>query len=134
MATKKNISLARDWVFENCRCFGLKGRKLIAVKIITSEIATNVVKHAYSNGQQKQFSVNIKISSKKLVLTVVDNGSGFHSSKKSGFHYGLLIVRFLADRVRISTFGFHTKVKAVLFLNRNEVCKPVAPKLRLISN
>lgn len=134
MATKKNISLARDWVFENCRYFGLKGRKLIAAKMITSEITTNVLKHAYSSKQKKQFTVNIKINSKKLVLTVTNYGSGFHSSKKSGLHYGLLIVRFLADRVRISTFGFHTKVKAVLFLNRNEICKPVVSKLRLISN
>ncbi len=134
-AKPKNVSLARDWVFESCRHFGIKGRRLMDVKTITSEIVTNVARHAYSKNKQKNFVLTLRLTfNNKLVITVRDFGAGFSRPRTHSLHVGLLIVRSLADKVRIHRFGFVTQVKVVVGFKEPEIRKQHASVARLIGH
>ncbi len=122
-AKPKNVSLARDWAYETCRNFGIHGRRMIDVKTITSEIVTNVVRHAYHNRRKKNFVLKAKLASHKLTLTVRDFGAGFDAHRGYSLHVGLTIVNSLAGKVKIRSFGFGTHVKVVIFLRETEVDK-----------
>lgn len=125
-ANAKNVGIARDWAFENCRQFGIRGRRVMDIKTITSEIVTNVVRHAYTKGQKKHFVLTIKLSSDKLTLKVKDSGSGYSYRHGHSLHVGLMIVKALADSVTVRSFGMGTRVKAVICLKETEIRKPLA--------
>jgi len=124
-AKPKNVALARDWVFENCRQFGCKGKRLLDTKTITSEIVTNVVKHAYCQSKKKNFVLKVKLNSNRLSIAVRDCGNGFSRPKSKSLHVGLLIVRSMADKVNIRSFGFGSQVKVVIILKNSEIRKPL---------
>ena len=122
-AKPKNVSLARDWSYETCRNFGIRGRRMLDIKTITSELTTNVVRHAYYKRRKKNFILKAKLSSNKLTLTIRDFGVGFNSHHGHSLHVGLAIVNSLADKVKIRSFGFGTQVKVVIFLRETEQSK-----------
>ena len=131
-AKPKNVALARDWVFENCRQFGCKGRRLLDIKTITSEIVTNVVKHAYCSSKKKNFILKVKLNSNKLSIIVRDYGSGFNKHRSKSLHVGLIIVRSLADKVKIRSFGIGCEVKVIVFLKSAELRRPLCSRFGLV--
>jgi len=130
-AKPKNVALARDWVFESCQQFGCKGKRLLDAKTITSEIVTNVVKHAYCQNKKKNFVLKVKLNSNRLSIAVRDCGNGFRKNKSKSLHVGLVIVRSLADKVKIRSFGFGSQVKVIIVLKDSEVRKPLASRFSL---
>lgn len=132
-AKPQNVALAREWIFEKFRHFGLKGSRLMDVKTITSEVVTNVVKHAYRQGQKKDFTLKVKLTNKKISIIVRDFGSGYKINHSRSLHVGLFIVNCLADKVKIHSFFFGCRVKAVINLKGSELRTPVASRFSLIN-
>lgn len=122
-AKPKNVGLAREWAFENCRNFGIKSRRLVDVKTITSEMVTNVVRHAYRYTRSRNFILTVKLYANKLTISVKDYGNGFNKSRSHSLHVGLQIVRSLADDVKIRSFWLGTRVKTRIYLKEVEVSK-----------
>lgn len=129
----RNVALAREWVFEKCRQFGLKGPRLMDIKTITSEVVTNVVKHAYYHSKRKDFLLKIRLIGNKLSIIVKDFGSGYKIHRSRSLHVGLFIVNCLADRVKIRSLGLGCRVKAVMFLKESELRRPLASRFSLIN-
>lgn len=132
-AQPRNVVLAREWVFEKCRHFGLKGPRLLDVKTITSEVVTNVIKHAYRQEKKKNFSLEVKLNSSRLSICVRDYGRGFKISRSRSLHMGLFIINCLADRVKVWSFGFGCRVKVIIFLKESELRRPLTGRFNLIN-
>lgn len=125
LSEPKNVYFARNWLIQNCRQYGIRSRKLLDVKTATSEIVTNVVKYAYRSGQKKNFIIITKFRSNTLTIIVRDYGSGIKASRKNhSLHLGLFIVKALANKVRIISFGLGTQVKLVFYFKESEIKKP----------
>lgn len=74
-----DLHLNADIKFNTTQC--------VAIGMITSEIISNAIKHAFYFTAEPKITINLSMSSDKdiLIYTIKDNGSGFDkSSKKEG--------------------------------------------------
>lgn len=133
-ARARNVALARSWVHDNCLQFGVNQERVDDIKIIVSEAVTNVVKHAYLDGEIDQFILVIKLRGNKLRVVIRDNGLNFGKHKGRSLHVGLSVINTLADKMKINTFRLGSKLKADFILGEDELRKPHLGRIRLINH
>ena len=81
---------------------GVNGELLDATAIALTEAVTNVVRHAYRNGDAGSFEVEIAMQETGIAVTVSDEGCGFLPNPDSeGIGMGLPLMHGLSDRVDI---------------------------------
>ncbi|MBY6038263.1 anti-sigma B factor RsbW [Fictibacillus nanhaiensis] len=105
------------------------------IKIAVSEAVTNVVNHAYADGDVGQVQIGCNIFGDRIEITVVDQGKSFDvesTSKKLGpvdgksvdqLHeggLGLFLIDTLMDKVEISSEA-GVVVMMTKYLHRDEV-------------
>jgi two-component sensor histidine kinase len=69
--------------------------------LIVTELATNVVRHAYPLDQPGALDVEIECDGDEAIVTVRDWGRGFGNSAAAGLGFGLRIVEALTEELRI---------------------------------
>jgi serine/threonine-protein kinase RsbW/stage II sporulation protein AB (anti-sigma F factor) len=77
------------------------------VSLAVSEAASNVVFHAYRDGDRRPFTVRAEVDGDRLAVVVSDQGSGLKPNPESaGLGLGLSIIGNVADSVEFdSTAG-----------------------------
>lgn len=55
--------------------------EVLQILLAVDEAFTNAVKHAYQCDEEGKIQVIVKITSKKLIISVIDNGPGFRPKK-----------------------------------------------------
>ena len=58
--------------------------RAIAVGLVTNELVTNAVKHAFPDGREGNIDVRFRLTDGGWVLSVRDDGIGFSESPKAG--------------------------------------------------
>ena len=101
-ARAENIAVARQAVAGVCEALGASGPVVGDVKLATTEACTNVVVHAYENGQGI-VEIEARGSDGELVVAVRDAGSGMGPrSGTKGLGLGLPLIAALTRTVAIS--------------------------------
>ena len=88
------------------------GVDLDVAALVVTELATNVVNHAYADGHG-QLEVDLLFEPDAATLTVRDWGRGFGTSTRHGMGMGLEIVARLAQAMRVER-GVRTEVRVRL--------------------
>lgn len=92
-ATVASVPVARTAVADYAARAGLDGSRLDAVRLAVSEAVTNVVRHAYRDGQTGSFEVTATAVDGELWVLVADDGCGHQSpSQNSGLGFGLALI------------------------------------------
>jgi anti-sigma regulatory factor (Ser/Thr protein kinase) len=69
--------------------------------LIVTELASNVVRHAYPLDHPGALEVQVECDRDEAIVTVRDWGRGFGNSAEAGLGFRLRIVEALTDDVRI---------------------------------
>jgi two-component sensor histidine kinase len=75
----------------------LAPRDITSLAIILSELVTNALKYAYTEGANARLTISLQELGKGVTLTVIDNGSGFDTADLGGTASGL--GRTIIDRL-----------------------------------
>lgn len=88
---------------------------VIPLGLITNELISNALKHAFVDRKHGQITVSLKESDKKLILIVWDDGIGIDLNKTSNNGFGAMLIDSLSNKldgkiVRKSTNGSHIEI------------------------
>ena len=101
---------------------GLPDSKLYALKLCVSEALTNVVKHAYLEGEPGRVEVTIDDLGDELSVAIADHGQGHRAQRwqeRGGF--GLAFVYRLTDGCTFTAGETGTTVEMLFPLSRGGV-------------
>ena len=116
------VRTVRRTVVDFAQTLDLPASEVAELEIAASEAITNVIKHAYTNGE-KPFPVRVKCTRAKnrFTVEVIDKGRGFAMPQDSSIPpvdydrdggYGIVLIRALMDRVKYtSTPDVGTRIK-----------------------
>lgn len=88
------------------RVAGFLGRECPGVDVgdaalVVTELATNVVRHAYPLDHPGALEVQVECDPTEAIVTVRDWGCGFGNSAAAGLGFGLRIVEALTEELRV---------------------------------
>ncbi len=96
-AVPTSISVAREELAEFAEAAGVGGDELERMRLATSEALTNVVEHAYGEGEG-EIEVLGAVSADELSVLVADRGPGLRGGGTSeGLGLGLALMRMCSD-------------------------------------
>ena len=108
LAVPDNVSIARRAVTAHLRRGGTLEPPLNDIALAASEAMTNVVHHAYRDGEAGSMRVRVEVRRAEVELMVQDDGSGMVPRPDSpGLGLGMPLIATLSDRfdVRAPTNG-----------------------------
>ena len=128
-AVPVSVREAREAVADTAARFGSSPPVVDAVRLCVSEAATNVVRHAYVDGNG-EIRINVAGTEDELTVVVRDDGVGltrFHEEGELG--HGLRIIEQLALRYSISSAPNHgTELRMVFALDGDQDAEIGAPR------
>lgn len=131
-AGAENIPLLRNVVAHAARNAGVSEERLYDVKLCLTEAATNVVEHAYSEGERGAVRVDVRVIEGELEIEVTDDGRGMDPDRQvEGGGYGLGIIYQLTDRSAVRTApgsGVKVQMAFPLARDRPEASLPWEPR------
>ena len=71
------LDLIRNFVGKIAETAGFDDDSVNKIQLSVDEACTNVMKHAYKGEKSKDVHIEVELNSKKIVVSVVDKGSGF---------------------------------------------------------
>ncbi len=86
----------------------------VSALLCITELTSNVVRHAYPDGQSGEFEVLVRSNGDHVELRVTDQGVGFPREPSSGI--GLQVVQTLCDEFSVNRADGSTRVTARLEL------------------
>ena len=72
-----NLKIIRDFITDIAIKAGFGDEASCDIALAVDEASTNVIKHAYRGGDDKEITVNVKYDKSKIVITISDTGKGF---------------------------------------------------------
>jgi len=116
-----SVPRARDFIADALRA--VDGQVLNRAVLITSELATNAIRHAHS-----PFRVSVALSGEEVKVAVTDSSGAVpvpqQPSRTDAHGRGLMILRSLADRWGIDTEPSTTTVWFTLALDESQDGNP----------
>ena len=120
-ARAENLALARLALAGVAANAGASREVVSDLKLAVTEACTNVVKHAYSDGESGEIVVRYTVAEGELAIEVEDSGTGFepgappaNADRNGGGHgMGLMIIRVLSDELTISSTSSGTRLAFV---------------------
>lgn len=101
-AVAESVPSARTAVAALAARAGLGGERLDAIRLATSEAVTNVVCHAYPDGEG-ELQVDVGVVGDEILLLVADNGCGYQTpSSNPGLGLGFALIADAADQFVIA--------------------------------
>jgi serine/threonine-protein kinase RsbW len=73
----ENLSLIRDFVSSAASDFNVPKDIMENIILAVDEACTNIIKHAYKFSPEGEILINIKPSTSKFVVSIIDNGTSF---------------------------------------------------------
>jgi serine/threonine-protein kinase RsbW len=105
-AVAEAVSRARNALTDFARDAGAEEERLEAVRLASSEAITNVVIHAYEQGETGEVQVNASYIEDEIWVLVADSGHGLRPHENSlGLGLGLALIAQLADDFQIVSRG-----------------------------
>jgi len=72
-----NLKIIRDFIMDISDKAGFENEACCDIALAVDEGCTNVIKHAYRGGDDKEITVNVQYDSKKITIIISDTGRGF---------------------------------------------------------
>lgn len=121
-ARAENIAIVRHAFGALGEAYGLDEQTLSDLRLAVTEACTNVVVHAYPEGQEGPLEVWASIDDDLLTVVVRDRGKGIAPRPDSpGLGLGLPLIASLADTVQLGRDDSgHTEVRMGFSLGRLE--------------
>jgi serine/threonine-protein kinase RsbW len=99
-ARPENVAVIRHVLGAFAEALRLPASLIEDIRLAVTEACTNVVRHAYGDGEPGPIDVTIRPAGERLDLVVTDRGRGFGPSPDvSGPGLGLPLIAALADSV-----------------------------------
>ncbi|MCH7494843.1 MAG: ATP-binding protein [Candidatus Marinimicrobia bacterium] len=80
-----NLKIIRDFITDVAEKAGFGEEASCDIALAVDEASTNVIKHAYRGGDDKEITVNVKYDKSKIVITISDSGKGFKPDSVDDF-------------------------------------------------
>ncbi len=117
-ARAENLALARLALAGVAANAGASREVVSDLKLAVTEACTNVVKHAYRDGESGEIVVRYTVAEGELAIEVEDTGTGFEPHADAdrnggGNGMGLMIIRVLSDELTISSTSAGTRLAFV---------------------
>lgn len=122
-ATRQSVTVARQAFSGIADVTGWDESFVADVKIALSEACSNVVVHAYPDGEPGPLLIRMWLDHDRLVVLVCDEGSGItpNVSKGAGLGLGLPLMAALSDEVQMrSSPDGATEVEMTFSIARSE--------------
>lgn len=72
-----NLKIIRDFIMDISDRAGFENQACCDIALAVDEGCTNVIKHAYRGGDDKEIMVNVKYDTEKITIVISDTGKGF---------------------------------------------------------
>ncbi len=74
-----NLKIIRDFISDIANKAGFDESASCDIALAVDEACTNVIKHAYRGGDDKEITVKVRYDPEKIIITISDTGKGFDS-------------------------------------------------------
>ena len=74
-----NLKIIRDFITDIAVKAGFDESASCDIALAVDEACTNVIKHAYRGGDDKEITVKVRYDSDKIIISISDTGKGFES-------------------------------------------------------
>ena len=78
-----NLKIIRDFITDIAKKAGFRDLASSDIALAVDEACTNVIKHAYRGGDDKEIIVKVRYDSEKIVISISDSGKGFDSEPEN---------------------------------------------------
>jgi len=72
-----NLKIIRDFIMDVSDKAGFENQACCDIALAVDEGCTNVIKHAYRGGDDKEITVNVQYDTEKITIVISDTGRGF---------------------------------------------------------
>ena len=76
-----NLKIIRDFITDISIKAGFGESASCDIALAVDEACTNVIKHAYRGGDDKEITVKVRYDHDKIVISISDTGKGFESER-----------------------------------------------------
>ena len=124
-----NLEVIREFISNLARKAGFTNDDVDKIELAVDEACSNVIKHAYPDGDKKPIDLTVEINDNSFTVYVVDRGKGFDLSKIQSPDMkeylakmrvgglGIHLIKSLMDEVDFSIEpGVKNQVKLVKYL------------------
>ncbi len=124
-SSTKHLSEVRDFVAEHAQNVGLTEKDISEIRLAVDEAYTNIIKHAYKNSPSKPVKIEIGVDSKKLWISIMDEGESFKPDEykapdilkriknKQRGGMGVFLIQKLMDQVQYNRKGKMNEIRMV---------------------
>jgi anti-sigma regulatory factor (Ser/Thr protein kinase) len=129
-ARAENIAIVRHAFGALGETWGIHEQMLSDIRLAVTEACTNVVVHAYPDGEEGPLEVRAERADRELTVAVRDRGRGILPRHDSpGLGLGLPLIASLAESVQLGHGGEeHTEVRMTFALDGHPGHEPAAPE------
>jgi len=108
---------------------GFTNSQVNDIRLAVDEACTNVIKHAYSFDESKEFNVNLEFDNNALSIEITDFGIGFNPSKyevpnlqkrikqKKRGGLGIFLIQSLIDELTYESDGSKNVIRMIKYRN-----------------
>lgn len=120
-ARADNVAVIRHAFGGFAEALSVDEQTLADIKLAVTEACTNVVIHAYEDGEEGDLEVDASIDDERLTVIIRDNGRGIVPRPDSpGLGLGLPLIATLAESLELGkNFGDHTEVRMTFRLDED---------------
>ena len=128
-ASTKNLSRVRKFVSTQAKEHGFTNSQVNDIRLAVDEACTNVIKHAYSFDESKEFNVDLEFDNSALSIEITDFGIGFNPSKyevpnlqkrikqKKRGGLGIFLIQSLIDELTYESDGSKNVIRMIKYRN-----------------
>ncbi len=120
-ARAENVAVIRHAFGGFAEALSVDEQTLADIKLAVTEACTNVVIHAYEDGEEGDLEVDASIDDRRLTVIIRDNGRGIVPRPDSpGLGLGLPLIATLAESLELGRDrGDHTEVRMTFRLDED---------------
>jgi serine/threonine-protein kinase RsbW len=120
-ARAENVAVIRHAFGGFAEALSVDEQTLADIKLAVTEACTNVVIHAYENGERGDLEVDASIDDRRLTVVIRDNGRGIVPRPDSpGLGLGLPLIATLAETLELGKDkADHTEVRMTFRLDED---------------
>jgi anti-sigma regulatory factor (Ser/Thr protein kinase) len=121
-ARAENVAVVRHAFGGFAEALSVDEQTLADIKLAITEACTNVVIHAYEDGEDGSLEVDASIDDRRLTVVIRDRGRGIVPRPDSpGLGLGLPLIATLAESLELGKDDAdHTEVRMTFALDENE--------------
>ena len=122
-ARAENVAVVRHAFGGFAEALSVDEQTLADIKLAITEACTNVVIHAYEDGEEGSLEVDASIDERRLTVVIRDRGRGIVPRPDSpGLGLGLPLIATLAESLELGKDDAdHTEVRMTFALDEDEV-------------